>query len=166
MLHKYKGNLPKVDESCFVAEGAQIIGNVIIGKDCSIWYNAVIRGDDNTITIGEAANVQDNVVIHVGKDNEVLIGEGVTIGHNATIHGAVIGDYTLIGMGSTILDGAHIGKNCMIGANSLVTAHTIIEDGMLVLGVPAKAIRALDETQKEKLKKSAKDYVMLAKEYR
>lgn len=165
MIHKYKDNIPQMDESCFAAESAQIIGDVKIGKDCSIWYNAVIRGDVNKITIGEAVNVQDNAVIHVGKNNAVKIGKGVTIGHSAIIHGAEIGDYTLIGMGSTILDGARIGKNCMIGANSLVTGNMIIEDGTLAIGAPAKVIRSLDEAQKEKLKASAEDYVKLSKEY-
>lgn len=165
MLHKYKDNTPQIDESCFVAEGAHIIGKVSIEKECSIWYNAVIRGDDNSIAIGAFTNIQDNTVIHVGKKSATHIGEGVTIGHNAIIHGATIGDYTLIGMGSTILDGAHIGKECLIGAGSLVTANTIIPDGMLVLGVPAKAVKSLDETQKKNIRKSAKDYVNLSKEY-
>ncbi|MDF2612984.1 MAG: hypothetical protein K0S71_770 [Clostridia bacterium] len=165
MLHKYKNHVPKIGERCFIAEGAHIIGEVKIGKESSIWFNAVIRGDDNSITIGDCTNIQDNAVIHTAKENATYIGQGVTIGHSAVIHGAKIGDYTLIGMGSTILDGAQIGKECIIGAGSLVTANMIIPDGMLVLGVPAKVIKPLDETQKENIKESAKAYVHLSKEY-
>ncbi len=165
MLYPYKGCNPNVDESCFVAEGARIIGKVHVGKDCSIWYNAVLRGDDETITVGDYTNIQDNVVIHVGKKNKTSIGKGVTIGHGAILHGAEIGDNTLIGMGSTILDGACIGNNCIIGANSLVTANTRIPDGMLVLGAPAKIIKPLDETQIQHIVQSAKEYILLSKEY-
>ncbi|WP_070000826.1 gamma carbonic anhydrase family protein [Cellulosilyticum sp. I15G10I2] len=165
MIHPYKNELPEIDQSCFVAEGAHIIGKVRIGKACSIWYNAVLRGDVETITIGDYTNVQDNVVIHVSKQDSAYIGEGVTIGHSAIIHGATIGEYTLIGMGSTILDGARIGKNCIIGANSLVTAGTIIPDGMLVIGTPARVLKPLDEAQVQHIKQSAEDYVQLAKAY-
>ncbi len=165
MLHKYKQNNPQVEEDCFIAEGAHIIGDVNIGKECSIWYNAVIRGDANSITIGAFTNIQDNAVIHVSKKSAVQIGEGVTIGHSVIIHGSTIGENTLIGMGSTVLDGARIGKNCIIGANSLVTSNTIIPDGMLVVGAPARVLKPLDEAQIEQNKQSAKEYVHLAKEY-
>lgn len=165
MIHRYKNERPQIDPSCFIAEGAHIVGQVTIGKECSIWYNAVLRGDVQKIVIGDYTNIQDNVVIHVGKENMTHIGEGVTVGHHAIIHGASIGDYTLIGMGSTVLDGARIGKNCMIGANSLVTAHTIIPDGMLAVGAPARVIKALSEAQIEQIKDSAKEYMALSKEY-
>lgn len=166
MIKVYKGHIPKISEDVFVAKESVIIGNIEIGEKSSVWYGAILRGDENRIRIGARSNIQDGVVIHVGHEHETLIGEGVTVGHRAIIHGARIDDYTLIGMGSTILDGAKIGKNCIIGANSLVTANTVIEDGMLVLGAPARVIKKLTKEQIEGLYDSANYYVKLAESYK
>ncbi|MGL4346059.1 MAG: gamma carbonic anhydrase family protein [Cellulosilyticaceae bacterium] len=166
MIEKFREYSPKIDETVFVAPNATVIGQVSIGESASIWHGAIIRGDEATITIGPKTNVQDGVVIHIGHDRPTVIGEGVTIGHRAIVHGAEVGDYTLIGMGSTILDGAQIGKNCIIGANSLVTSHTRIDDGMMAVGTPAKVIRPLTHEEIQKLYDSANSYVSLAKEYK
>ena len=155
-----------IHETTFIAEGARIVGDIAIGENCSIWYNAVIRAEDFPVNIGPESNIQDGSVIHVGYEHGVQIGKGVTVGHGAIIHGATIGDYTLIGMGSIILDGAKIGKHCMIGAGALVTSGTVIEDGMLVLGSPAKVIKPLTEEQIKSLYDSANHYVKLGKQYK
>lgn len=165
MIRGFKNFKPQVKASTFVAENSAVIGNVTVGEDCSIWYGAVLRGDESCIQIGDKSNVQDNCVLHGSKEHPTLIGEGVTIGHSAIVHGAEIGDYTLVGMGSTILDGAKIGKHCIIGANSLVTGKTQIEDGMMILGSPARAFKKLTEEEIEELHKSAQHYVDLSKVY-
>lgn len=166
MIKNFGSHIPEIDESVFVAGNATIIGQVSIGKNANIWYGAVLRGDENAIIIGEKTNVQDNVVIHIGHENATAIGTGVTIGHGAIVHGAIVGDYTLIGMGATILDGARIGKNCIIGANSLVTAGMHVDEGMLVMGSPARVIRPLKNEEIKKLYESAEYYVKLADKYR
>lgn len=155
-----------IHETVFIAEGARIVGDITIGEDCSIWYNAVIRAEGLPVYLGPESNIQDGSVIHVGYEHAVTIGKGVTVGHRAIIHGATIGDYTLAGMGSIILDGAKIGKHCIIGAGALVTGGTVIEDGMLVLGSPAKAIKPLTEEQIKSLYDSANHYVELGKTYK
>lgn len=166
MIQKFKDKKPHIHESVFVAENSTIIGDVTIGESASIWHGAIIRGDERSINIGAKVNVQDGVVIHVGHEHETIIEEGVTIGHRAIVHGATIGAYTLIGMGSTILDGAIVGKNCLIGANSLITGGKHIDEGMLVMGAPAKVIRPLTEEEVQKLQDSAEYYVALAEEYK
>lgn len=160
------GKEPWVDESVFVAEGAHIIGDIRVDANCSIWYNAVIRAEGHPVCIEADSNIQDGSVIHVGYEHGTSIGKGVTVGHRAVIHGATIGDYTLVGMGSIILDGAQIGKHCIIGAGALVTSETVIEEGMLVLGSPAKAIKPLTKEQIESLYDSAKHYVELGRAYK
>lgn len=130
-----------VEENVFLAEGSQVIGDVTVRKNCSVWYNAVIRGDSDHIEIGEGSNVQDNCVVHVDAGYPVQIGKGVTIGHGAILHGCTIGDNSLIGMGAIVLNGAVIGKNCLIGAGALVTQNTKIPDGSLAFGSPAKVVR-------------------------
>lgn len=166
MMKKFLEHTPKKDESVFVAESATVVGQVSMGKNVNIWYGAVVRGDENAIEIGEQTNIQDNAVIHIGHEQATVIGKGVTIGHGAIVHGAMIGDYTLIGMGATILDGAQIGKNCIIGANSLVTGGTRIDEGMLAVGNPARMIRPLKNEEIEKLYESADYYVALATRHR
>lgn len=155
-----------IHETVFIAEGARIVGDITIGEDCSIWYNAVIRAEGLPVYLGPESNIQDGSVIHVGYEHATTIGQGVTVGHRAIIHGATIGDYTLVGMGSIILDGAKIGKHCIIGAGALVTGGTVIEDGMLVLGSPAKAVKPLTEEQIKSLYDSAGHYVELGKTYK
>ncbi|MGL4737616.1 MAG: gamma carbonic anhydrase family protein [Cellulosilyticaceae bacterium] len=166
MIKKFLEHIPEMDETVFIAENATVIGQVSMGTDVNIWYGAVVRGDENAILIGDQTNIQDNAVIHIGHEHATAIGKGVTIGHGAIVHGAMIGDYTLIGMGATILDGAKIGKNCIIGANSLVTGGTHIDEGMLAVGNPARMIRPLKNEEIKKLYESAAYYVALANKHR
>ena len=133
-----------IDRSVFIADGAKVIGNVIIKELSSVWFNAVIRGDSSTIEIGKRTNIQDNVVIHTSKNSKVIIGDNVTIGHGAIVHGCSIGNNVLIGMGAIILDNAIIGDNCIIGAGSLITQNKIIPSGSVVFGNPYKIVRKID----------------------
>ena len=151
----------EVGERAWVAPGACLVGKVVVGPDCGVWYNAVIRGDEDRVTIGRGSNIQDNVVIHADHGYPCRVGEGVTIGHAAIVHGCTIGDNVLVGMGSVIMNGAVIGRDCIIGAGSLVTGKTQIPEGMLALGRPAKVVRPLTEEEKEGNKKSSRDYIDL-----
>lgn len=137
----------QIDDSVFVADGAKLIGNVIIGKNVGIWYNAVIRADSTTVTIGDNSNVQDNCCIHVNENYPCLIGRNVSIGHGAIIHSATIEDNVLVGMGSILMDNCHIGKNTVIGAGSLISAGKVIPPNSLVFGSPAKVKRQLTEEE-------------------
>lgn len=165
MIKSFEGIKPTIDDSAFVAETADIIGDVTIEKNASIWYKAVLRGDDSKIIIGENSNVQDGTIVHCGYDEPVIIGKNVTIGHAAIIHGCKIGDNSLIGMGSTILDNAEIGEFTMVGAGSLVTGKKF-PSGVLLLGSPAKVVRELTEEERESLKKSALYYVEIGKKHK
>ncbi len=126
----------KIHSSCFIAENTKIIGDVTIEENSSVWYNTVIRGDENSVFIGKGTNIQDNVVIHVTEKNPVIIGKNVSVGHNAVIHAAKIGNNCLIGMNATILTGAEIGDGSLVGACTLVTENMSIPENSLVLGVP------------------------------
>lgn len=148
-------------ENCLIARGAQVIGKVNLGENVGIWYNAVVRGDTNTITIGDNSNIQDNATLHTDADFPVQIGVGVTIGHNAIVHGCTIGDNTVIGMGSIVLSGAVIGSNCIIGAGSLVTGKMHIPDNTLAFGNPAKIIRAVTAAEADANRENAVHYVDL-----
>ena len=156
---------PVINPSCFIAKGVVILGEVQIGKDCSIWFNAVLRADNDKILIGDGSNIQDGCIVHVDPGFPVNIGKEVIIGHKCIIHGSTIGDNTLVGMGSTIMNGVKIGKWCIIGANSLVTEGTIIPDGSVVMGSPAKVVKTTSEEQKEKIKKNALSYIQLSRKY-
>lgn len=145
----------------FIAPGAYVGGDVTLGNNVGIWYNAVVRGDSGHIEIGDNSNVQDNCTVHTDPGHKVTIGTGVTIGHNAIVHGCTIEDNTIIGMGSIILNGAVIGKNCMVGAGALVTGKMKIPDNSLVFGNPAKIVRQLTEEEIEANRQNAKHYVML-----
>ncbi|WP_377297863.1 gamma carbonic anhydrase family protein [Rhizobium sp. SGZ-381] len=142
----------------WVAPGAHVMGKVAIGEDVGIWFGAVLRGDNEWITLGAGTNVQENTVIHTDWGFPATIGQGCTIGHGAIIHGCTIGDNSLVGMGATILNGARIGKNCLVGANALVTEGKEFPDNSLIVGAPAKAIRTLDDEAVAKLKLSAQNY--------
>ncbi len=142
----------------WVAPGAHVMGKVEIGEDVGIWFGAILRGDNEWITLGAGTNVQENTVIHTDWGFPATIGKGCTIGHGAIIHGCTIGDNSLIGMRATVLNGARIGKNCLVGANALVTEGKEFPDNSLIVGSPAKAIRTLDEAAVEKLKLSAQNY--------
>lgn len=156
----------KIDESAFVASNATVLGDVSIGKDVSIWFGAVLRGDINSITIGEGSNVQDNATVHVDKEYGVNIGKNVSVGHNAIIHGCTIEDNVLIGMGAIILNGAVIKENTIIGAGALVTEGKVIPSGSLVVGSPAKVIKEISSEQLVGLKENARSYVHEGKEFK
>lgn len=163
----YKGITPKIHPSVFVAEGVHIIGDVEIGKDSSVWFNTVIRGDVNYIRIGARTNIQDNSVIHVTNQKfPTIIGSNVTIGHNAVIHACTISDYCLIGMGAIILDDAKVGSYSLIGAGAVVTTGMEIPDGVLVAGIPAKVIRHLTDDEKIFLAQSAQNYINYVATYK
>lgn len=152
-------------EGIYIADSADVMGDVIIGEDSSIWYQAVVRGDHAQIRIGNGSNIQDGCVLHGDAGYPVAISDHVTVGHKAIIHGCRIGDNTLIGMGAIILNGAQIGRNCIIGAGALVTGGTVIPDGMMALGSPAKVKRALTEEEIEGIRRGALEYVECAKEH-
>jgi len=166
MIKEFDGFKPKIDETVFVAESADIIGDIIINKNSSIWYNVVIRGDEQPIRVGENTNIQDGCVVHTGWDVPTQIGNNVTIGHKALIHGCRIGDNTLIGMGSIVLDNAEIGEFVLLGAGSLVPPGKKIPSGVLAMGSPAKVIRELTDKEKESIKKSALDYIESSRKHR
>ena len=157
---------PQIHETAYVAEGAQVIGDVILKADSSIWYNTVCRADINRIVIGERTNIQDNSVIHLENDQGVLVEDDVTVGHNAIIHGCSIADGALIGMGAIIMNGAVIGKGVVIGAGAVVKEDMVIPDFSLVVGVPGKIVKTLSpETYDDNVKWAAK-YVKLANIHR
>ncbi len=149
----------------FIAASADVYGNVVLGKDTSIWFQSVLRGDHNSITINSGSNVQDGTVIHVDQDAPVMIGENVTIGHHCMLHGCTIEDGALIGMSSTILNHATIGKNSLIGAGSLVTEGAEIPPNVVAFGRPAKVIRPLTREEIRKNKENAQHYVDLSKDF-
>jgi len=150
----------------FVADNATVVGNVRLENNASVWFNAVIRGDNELITIGENSNIQDCSVLHTDPGAPLTIGKNVTVGHKVMLHGCSIGDNSLIGINSVILNGAKIGRNCLIGANSLVTEGKEIPDGSLVMGSPAKVIKSLTEEQQQGLVKSAETYVANFKRFK
>ena len=154
-----------INSKSYIAQGAVVCGNVTIGEESSIWYNAVVRGDDININIGSHTNIQDNCVVHADPGDEVVIGDYVTIGHGAIVHGCTIGDNTLIGMGAIILNGAVIGKNCIIGAGTVVTEGKIIEDNSLVVGTPGRFVRTIAQEDALRITDNALHYCEEAKKY-
>lgn len=166
MLKPYKGKWPSLGEGVFIEESAQVVGDVSIGKDSSIWFNAVVRGDVHHIKIGERTNVQDNCTLHVTKDTyPLIIGDDITIGHNVVLHGCTVKDRCLIGMGAIVLDNAEIGEDSIVGAGALVTEGMKVPPGSLVLGIPAKVARELKPEEKARIKKSALNYIEYSKNY-
>ena len=151
--------------SAYVAPGAHVIGKVVMQKNSSVWFNAVVRGDCDVITIGEDSNVQDGSILHTDLGVPLTIGKGVTVGHKVMLHGCEIGDYSLVGINSVVLNGAKIGTHCLIGANSLITENMQIPDGSLVMGSPAKIVKTLSEQQQKMLEQSAQHYVDNAKKF-
>lgn len=165
MILGFKDKNPEISEKAFVADSADIIGDVEIGAFSSVWFGAVLRGDENRIKIGERTSIQDNAVIHVDALNGVEIGDNVTIGHGAVIHGCKIEENVLIGMNATVLNGAEIGKNSIVGANALVSERKKFPANSLILGIPAKVQRKLTEADIEAVVKNAAEYVELTKKY-
>jgi len=156
---------PRIHETAFIAPDAAIYGDVTIGKECSIWFHAVVRAEKTPIVIGDGSNVQDNCVVHVDPEHTVEIGKGVTIGHGAIIHGCKIGDNSLVGMGAIVLNGAVIGENCVIGAGALVTQNSVIPDNSLVIGSPGKIFRQVKPEEVMGNRKNAAHYIAEGKEY-
>ncbi len=166
MLRSYRGRYPVVPETAYVDHSAQVLGDVTLGEHSSVWMNAVLRGDVNSITIGSGSNVQDCAVLHGMRDlYPVTIGNGVTIGHNATVHGCTLEDDVLIGIGAIVLNGAHIGAGSIIAAGALVPERTVIPAGSLVAGVPGKIRRALGEADLELIRHYARNYLDYTKIY-
>ena len=149
----------------WVAPNATLVGKVKLEAGASVWFNAVLRGDNELIHIGENSNVQDGTVMHTDMGFALTLGKGVTIGHNVMLHGCTVGDYSLIGINAVVLNGARIGKNCIIGANALIPEGKDIPDGSLVMGSPGKVVRELNDGQKQMLQASAAHYVHNAKRY-
>jgi len=153
-------------DSIVICPGAQVFGDVELGEDVSIWHGAVIRGDTDSITIGNKSNVQDNCVVHCTKEFPVKIGDNVSVGHGAVVHGCTLEDNVLIGMNATVLNGAHIGKNSIVGAGAVVSEGKEFEEGSLILGVPAKKIKDLTSEQIAHIQENADNYVKLSKQYK
>ncbi len=170
-IKEVRGHTPSIGEGTFVADTAVIVGDVTIGRDSSIWFNAVLRGDVNTITIGDRTNIQDGAVIHTLYDgsphpSQTHIGNDVSVGHNAIIHGGIIGDNCLIGMGAIILDNAEVPSGCIIAAGALVLSNAKLEPDSLYAGIPARKIRTVTPEQREQIiKRTAHDYRMYASWY-
>ena len=166
MKLQFNGVAPSINENAYVSESVDIIGNVKVEENVSIWFGARLRADMNKIVIGANSNIQENAVVHVDIESPVIIGENVTIGHSAIIHGCNISNNVLVGMGSIILNNAKISKNSIVGAGALVTQGKEFEEGVLILGNPAKAVRKLSEEEIKSIKRSADNYVALSKKYK
>lgn len=167
-LYSIDGIAPELppEGEYFIAPDAVLIGRVRLLKNASVWFGAVLRGDNDWITIGENSNVQDNSVIHTDPGQPVTLGTNVTVGHKAIIHSAVVGDCSLIGMGATLLNRARIGSHCVVGANALVAEGKEFADGSLILGAPARSVRSLSEEDRSRLKHAAEIYVSNSKRFR
>ena len=166
MIYDLEKNVPEISADSWIAPNAIIIGKVKLEKNSSIWFNAVLRGDIEKIVIGENSNIQDGSVLHTDPGYPLTVGKGVTVGHMVMLHGCEISDDTLIGIGSTILNKAKIGKNCIIGANTLVTENKTIPDNSLVLGSPGKVIRKVTDDEIKVIRENAKHYVKNSKRYK
>lgn len=152
---------PQIGENCFIAENATIVGDVILGEACSVWFNAVIRGDVNRILIGNKTNIQDGVVIHCTYQKAATtIGNNVSVGHNAIVHGCTVEDNVLIGMGAIVMDGAVVQTNCIVAAGAIVLENTLCESGFIYAGIPARKVKKLSEEQIAGLDKTATNYVL------
>jgi carbonic anhydrase/acetyltransferase-like protein (isoleucine patch superfamily) len=158
-LYELDGVAPQLAEGSWVADSAEVIGKVIMGENASVWFGAVARGDNEPLTIGRNSNVQDLSVLHSDIGCPLTIGDDVTIGHQVMLHGCTIGDNSLIGIQAVVLNKARIGRNCIVGAGSVVTEGKEFPDNSLIVGAPAKVVRTLDDAAVEKLKKSAASYV-------
>ena len=158
-LDRFLRRQPRLGEGVFIARGAVVVGDVELGDFSSVWYNAVLRGDINRIVVGHHTNIQDNAVLHLADDHPCLVGSWVTVGHAAVVHACTLGDEVLVGMGAVILDGAEVGPQSIVGANALVTQHARIPPGSLVLGSPAKVVRALSADERIRIRGWAEKYV-------
>ena len=166
MLYELGGVAVKAEGDYWVADSATVVGNVLLKQDASVWFNAVVRGDNDLITIGEGSNVQDGSVLHTDPGFPLTIGAHVTIGHKVMLHGCDIGEGSLIGINAVVLNGAKIGKNCLIGANTLITEGKEIPDNSMVMGSPGKVVRTLSEEQAKGIRAGATHYVENARRFR
>ena len=166
MLYQLGDTKVQVEEGVWVAENAVVVGNVLLKENSSVWFNAVIRGDNDLITIGEGANIQDGSVLHSDPGSPLTVGANVTIGHKVMLHGCDIGEGSLIGINSVVLNNARIGKNCIIGANALITEGKEIPDNSLVMGSPGKVVKTMTDDQAKAVKFSAIHYVENARRFR
>ncbi len=166
MIRPYKGVMPTIPASCYVDASAQVIGDVVLGENASIWMNTVVRGDVNSIRIGENSNIQDCSVMHAMLNKwPVIVGDWVTVGHSVTLHGCVVEDRCLIGIGVTILNGARIGSDSIIAAGTLIPEGTVIEPGSLVMGFPGKVKRKLTDEEKASILTYGKNYLGYKEQY-
>jgi carbonic anhydrase/acetyltransferase-like protein (isoleucine patch superfamily) len=164
LIKAVEGIWPIFGEDCFLADNATVVGKVVMGNNCSVWFNAVVRGDVNSITIGNKVNIQDGAVIHCTYQKAAtLIGDQVSIGHNAIVHGCTIGNKVLVGMGAIVMDGAVLQDESFIAAGAIVLENTIVESGFLYAGIPAKKIKPLDERLRSIFDRTAENYIMYAK---
>lgn len=164
-LYKLDGVAPEIAASAWVAPDASLIGKIRLGDEASVWFGAVLRGDNEWIEVGPGSNVQDGCVFHTDMGAPLVIGKGCTIGHRAILHGCVIGDHSLVGMGAVILNHAKVGSGCLIGAHALIPEGKIIPDGSLVIGAPGKVARVLGAEEQAGLRKAAENYVRNAKRF-
>lgn len=165
-IYELDGAAPRIADSAWVADSAQVMGNVELADDASVWFGAVIRGDTEAIRIGRRTNIQDASVLHADVGMPLTLGDDVTVGHQAMLHGCTIGDGSLIGIGAVVLNGAKIGRGCLVGAGSLVTEGKEFPDGSMILGSPAKVVRQLTPEQLQGLRQSARHYADNARRFR
>ena len=165
-VYELDGVAPEIADSAWVADSAQVMGEVQLGADASVWFGTVVRGDTARITIGEGTNVQDASVLHADLGMPLVIGRHVTVGHQVMLHGCTIGDETLIGIGAIVLNGAKIGKNCLVGAGALVTEGKEFPDGSMIIGSPARAVKELTPEQIQGLRRSAQHYIDNARRFK
>jgi len=167
MIHRFRGITPRIHPGAFVVPSAEIIGDVVIEDECSVWYNSVIRGDVNYIRIGKGTNIQDGCILHVRHEKYPLqVGANITVGHGAILHACTISDFCLIGMGAIILDDAHVESYSLIAAGALIREHTKVPSGVLVAGVPGKIVRELTAAERTMIEESAANYKGYVKQYR
>lgn len=163
LIKSVRGFTPKFGENCFLADNATVVGEVLMGKNCTVWFNAVVRGDVHRITIGDNTNIQDGAVIHCTyKQAATTIGENVSIAHNAIVHGCTIEDNVLIGMGAIVMDDAVIKSNSVIAAGAVVLAGTIVEEGSIYAGIPAKKVKDIGDNMRDVITRTAQNYPMYA----
>ena len=165
MVMAFRGHRPDTGRAAFVADSAAVIGDVTLCEGSSVWFGAVLRGDESSVTVGRGSNIQDNAVLHGDEGYAVRIGENVTVGHGAVVHGCTVGNGVVVGMHATLLNGCVIGDNCIIGAGALVREGQIVDEGSLVVGVPGKAVKQLTPENAAHVAANAALYTRLAREY-
>ncbi len=165
-VYEVDGMSPQVHASAWIADSAQVMGHVTLGADASVWFGCVLRGDTESMTIGEGSNIQDLTVMHADLGLPLTVGRNVTVGHKVMLHVCTIGDESLIGIGAVVLNGAKIGKNCLVGAGSLVTEGKEFPDGSMIMGTPARVVRQLTPEQIEGIRQSAQHYIDNARRFR